>query len=221
MKQVNVTEKMMDIQEFEAITKERLNTTIDLVVFYKVREGEADVKKSLYKVDNFESQIVRMAQTTARNVIGEMNFEAVNSRRDILNNKLKDTLQLKASAWGVDIVTVETKQITPPEKVQNSMNEVLMAENEKQAAVNRATARETEADGVKRAKIKEAEGDKQSQILKAEGAAKAFDLVIKSFTGGAKELKQLEVVQNSLQNNAKIILGEDGKGILKLLDINK
>ena len=70
-----IAEQMMDIDEFEAITKERLNTKIDLVVYYKVMEDEKSIYKSLYKVKDFESQIVRLAQTTARNIIGEMNFE--------------------------------------------------------------------------------------------------------------------------------------------------
>ena len=222
---VNITESMMDIEDFEAITKERLNTTIDLVVFYKIKQTEEDVKKSLYAVNDFEGQIVRLAQTTARNIIGEVNFETVNSKRSILNDRLKNTLDKESNAWGVEIVRVETKQITPPQDVQTSMNEVLKAENEKQAAVNRATARETEADGVKRANIKEAEGIAKGKIIVAGAEAQRIKLVNESakkyFVGNAQKLRELDVAQASLQNNSKIILGSDSKNILKLFDIGK
>ena len=222
---VNITESMMDIEDFEAITKERLNTTIDLVVFYKIKQTEEDVKKSLYAVNDFEGQIVRLAQTTARNIIGEVNFETVNSKRSILNDRLKNTLDKESNAWGVEIVRVETKQITPPQDVQTSMNEVLKAENEKQAAVNRATARETEADGVKRANIKEAEGIAKGKIIVAGAEAQRIKLVNESakkyFVGNAQKLRELDVAQASLQNNSKIVLGSDSKNILKLFDINK
>jgi len=206
----DITEQMMDVESFEAITKERLNTKIDLVVFYKVREDADSIRKSLYKVSNFEKQVVRIAQTTARNIIGTMPFEKVNSERNIINNKLRETLAKQSSAWGVDIVRIETKEITPPTRVQDSMNEVLMAENKKTAATNLATAIETEADGRRRAVIKEAEGDKQSRILRAQGQAQANVLINKSFKGNAIKFKQLEVTQASLQDNTKIVMTEKG-----------
>lgn len=221
----NIAEQMMDIEEFEAITKERLNTQIDLVVYYKVMEDEKSVYKSLYKVENFEKQITRLAQTTARNIIGEMSFEIVNSKRDLLNSKLRATIEKQSSAWGVEIVRVETKEITPPKNVQESMNEVLMAENKKTAAVNLANATETEADGVKRANIKEAEGIAQGRKIVAD--ANAYKIKIeneaaqKYFKNEAQKLKELEVTQESLKNNSKIVLGADNKSVLKLFDLAK
>lgn len=206
----DITERMMDVESFEAITKERLNTKIDLVVFFKVKEDEESIKKSLYKVSNFKSQVVRIAQTTARNIIGTMPFEEVNSKRDTINTKLRETLVKQSNAWGVEIVRVETKEITPPKNVQDSMNEVLMAENTKTAAVNKAKAMETEADGRRMAMIKEAEGDKQSNILRAQGQSTAFGLINRSFKGNAQKLKSMEVTQASLENNSKVIITEKG-----------
>ena len=90
------------------------------------------------------------------------------------------------------------------------MNKVVKAENEKIAAIDYATAAETVADGVKRAKIKEAEGYKQSKILHAEGEAEAIKLVNeaadKYFTGNAQLLRKLEAMENSLKTNAKIVI---------------
>jgi regulator of protease activity HflC (stomatin/prohibitin superfamily) len=221
MIKVDITENMMEIDTQEIITEDNLNAKVDLVVYYKVKETEADIKKSLYKVSDFEPQITRLAQTTARNVIGGMAFKDVNSQRNKLNAELAKILSVETANWGVEILRVELKDINPPEDVQNTMNQVIKAENEKRAAIDFATAVETRADGAKRAIIKEAEGQKQMKILVAEGAAKAYALVNASFKGNAQLLKKLEVTQVALQNNSKIILGADNKQILKLFDLNK
>ena len=115
--------------------------------------------------------------------------------------------------WGISIVRAELKQIDPPQDVQATMNKVVKAENEKIAAIDYATAAETEADGVKRAKIKEAEGFRQAKILNAEGEAEAIRLVNeaaeKYFIGNAQILRKIEALENSLKNNAKIVVPSD------------
>ena len=210
MIQINVTERMMDIEPQEIITKDNLNAEVDLVVFYRVREDEVNIKRALYNAYDVESQIVTLAKTSARNVIGDMMFRDVNSKRHELNKKLATTMDEETDNWGVKIVRVELKEITPPKDVQDTMNKVIKAENEKEAAVDFATAVETRADGEKRAKIKEAEGERQSNILKAEGQAKAFKLINESFKGNAQVLKKLDVTLASLKDNSKIILTEKG-----------
>lgn len=218
---VNITERMADVEPLDMITKDNLNARVDLVVYYKVLPTEDNIKKALYNANDVKAQIVSLAQTTARNIIGGMPFKEVNSERNKLNTQLADILDKESDAWGIQVVRVELKEITPPKDVQETMNRVIKAENEKDSAKDFATARETEADGIKRAKIKEAEGEKQAEILIAEGKAKAFELVDKSFKGGAKQLRELEVTENALKGNAKIILGNSGKDILKLLNVGK
>ena len=208
--EVNVTERMADVEPQEIITKNRLNANVDLVVYYKVRPTEEAVKKSLYNVDDFTSQIIMLAKTTARNVIGELKFEQINSERKALNKKLREVLDKESDDWGVEVVRVELKEILPPQDVQNTMNEVIKAENKKTAAKDYAEAVEIKADGQKKAEIKEAEGKRQASILEAEGKSKAFDLIEKSFKGNAQLLKKLEVTENSLKDNSKIILTKDG-----------
>ena len=210
MIQVNITERMADVEPQDIITKDNLNARVDLVVYYKVRQDEDNIKKSLYNVDNVEIQIISLAKTTARNVIGDMKFSDVNNQRNTLNIDLANSLDKQSDAWGVEIVRVELKEITPPKDVQETMNRVIKAQNEKEAAVDFATAEETKADGIKRASIKEAEGKRQASILEAEGKSKAFDLIEKSFKGNAQLLKKLEVTENSLKDNSKIILTKDG-----------
>lgn len=212
---------MADIQPQEIITEDNLNAEVDLVVFYQVKSDPDSIKASLYSVNNFHQQIVTLARTTARNVIGGMLFKDVNSKRKELNEKLADILRTETGKWGVEVVRVELKDIVPPGDVQETMNQVIKAENAKRSAVDFATAKETEADGSRRAAIKAAEGKKQAQILEAEGEkessvliakgqAEAFELINKSFTGGSKELKHLEVLENSLKNNTKVVITEKG-----------
>jgi regulator of protease activity HflC (stomatin/prohibitin superfamily) len=119
-------------------------------------------------------------------------------------------LHNETRGWGIEIVRTELKEIDPPSDVQDTMNKVVKAENEKIAAIDSATAAETVADGVKRAKIKEAEGFKQSKILHAEGEAEAIRLVNeaadKYFVGNAQLLRKLEAMETSLEKNAKIVI---------------
>ena len=222
---VNTTEKMAKIEPQEVITKDNLNAKVDLVVYYKVKPSESDIKASLYNVNNFEYQIITLARTTARNVIGGMPFRDVNSKRKELNVKLAEVLEEETTNWGVEIVRVELMEINPPSDVQETMNKVIKAENEKDAAIDFATARETEADGIKRANIKEAEGIAQGRVIVAAAKAEAIKLVNESaqkyFKGEAKALKQLEVTETVLKDNAKIVLGGDSNGVLKLFNIDK
>uniref|UniRef100_A0A6M3J5W6 Putative SPFH domain / band 7 protein n=1 Tax=viral metagenome TaxID=1070528 RepID=A0A6M3J5W6_9ZZZZ len=214
MKYRNITERMTNVRPQDIITKDNLNARVDLVVYHKVKLDEENVKKSYYNVENYKEQIIMLAQTTARNVIGDMKFAEVNNQRNKLNEALATSIDKETSDWGVAIVRVELKEITPPADVQETMNMVIKAQNEKEAAVDFATSVETKADGERRASIKKAEGVKIANILEAEGQAEAIKLVNESaekyFKGNAKELKQLEVTEKSLKNNSKIIITEKG-----------
>ncbi|HBZ26518.1 MAG TPA: paraslipin [Rikenellaceae bacterium] len=207
---VNVTEQMIDAEPQEIITNDNLNASVDAQVYFRVKSDEESVKGSIYNVNNFKWQIVNLARTTLRNIIGTLTLKSANSERGKINAELYKTLHLETKGWGIEIVRTELKQIDPPKDVQETMNKVVKAENEKIAAIDSATAAETVADGVKRAKIKEAEGYKQSKILHAEGEAEAIKLVNeaadKYFVGNAQLMKKLETVEASLQNNSKIVV---------------
>ena len=207
---VNVTEQMVDAEPQEIITNDNLNASVDAQVYFRVKSDEESVKGSIYNVNNFKWQIVNLARTTLRNIIGTLTLKSANSERGKINAELYKTLHTETKDWGIEIVRTELKQIDPPKDVQETMNKVVKAENEKIAAVDSATAAETVADGIKRAKIKEAEGMKQFKILNAEGDAEAIRLVNeaadKYFIGNAQLLKKLETLEASLEKNSKIII---------------
>ncbi|NOQ37388.1 SPFH/Band 7/PHB domain protein [archaeon] len=217
MIKVNITENMVDIEPQKIITKDDLNADVDAVVYYKVK----DSYKAIYKADDYRSQIVSLARTTLRDVIGQMTLSSANSERIKLNKKLETELDKHTNTWGIDIIHVELQRIEPPADVQESMNKVVKAEKDMVSAKDFATATETKADGEKRADIKRAEGIKQSAILEAEGTAKAIreiahaeaekikvvnQSIQTNFRNEAQLFKKLETTERSLMNSSKIVL---------------
>ncbi len=210
MYQINITEKMVDAEPQEIITNDNLNAKVDAQVYFKVKADQESVKSCQYNVFNYQYQIVNLARTTLRNIIGTLTLKSANSERGKINAELHKTLMEETSNWGIEIVRTELKEIDPPKDVQETMNKVVKAENEKIAAVDFATATETAADGQKRAEIKKAEGFRQARILEAEGEAEAIRLLNeaaeKYFIGNAQVLRKLEAVEKSLASNAKIVI---------------
>ena len=207
---VNITEMMVSSEKREIITADSLNASVDSNVYFKVKTEEENVKKSVYGVFNYREQIVALAKTTLRNIIGTMTLKEANSDRNKINKELYEQLAKETANWGIEIVRTELKEIEPPTAVQEVMNSVVVASNQKVAAQDFATATETKADGERRAAIKMAEGQKQAQILRAEGEAQAIKLVNeaanKYFIGNAQMLRKLEAVEKSLTSNSKVVL---------------
>ena len=238
---INITENMIDAGLQEIITSDSLNAQVDAQVYFKVRPDEESVKASQYSVFNYMRQIVALARTTLRNIIGTMTLKDANSERGKINSALYNNLATETKSWGLEIVRTELKEINPPPDVQETMNKVVKASNERVAAIDFATARETQADGERRAAIKVAEGARQSAILQAEGLkqakitvaegeAQAIKLVNEAadqyFKGNAQLLRQLQAVEQSLSNNTKIVVPTDSSlvnviGGLAGIDINQ
>jgi len=209
MFRINITERRVDIDPQSIITKDKLNAEVDGVVYYKV----TDAQKAIYEVNNFELSVPSLAKTTLRAVIGKMTLTEANENRDLINQEVEKILDREVSKWGITVVRVELQRIEPPPDVQEAMNMVVKAENEKIAALDLATAIETKADGERRAEIKKAEGIAQAIKLKAEADGEAIKIVNeaadKYFVGNAQLLKKLETVSEALRDNAKIIVPSD------------
>lgn len=210
---VNITEQMVDAKKQDVITKDNLNAGVDAQVYFKVLETERAVKNSEYNVDNYYVQIVALARTTLRDIIGKLSFKEVNGMRAKLNGMLQVELNKETESWGISVVRTELKEIEPPDDVQHTMNEIIKAENTKEAAQDFATAAEIKADGERRASIKVAEGKRQARILEAEGIAKSIQLeneaAQKYFKNQAVELKKLETMRDTLSKATKVIIPKD------------
>jgi regulator of protease activity HflC (stomatin/prohibitin superfamily) len=210
MYKVDIREKLVEAQPQMIITNDNLNAQVDAQVYLKVKADEDNVKASQYNVADYEYQVVNLARTTLRNIIGTLTLKWANSERGKINAELRQTLLEETRNWGIQILRTELKEIDPPDDVQETMNKVVKAENEKVAAIDFATATETQADGQRRAEIKKAEGIKQARILQAQGEAQAIQLVNeaadKYFIGNAQMLRKLEAVEKALSMNAKVVV---------------
>ncbi|HSA94836.1 MAG TPA: paraslipin, partial [Acidobacteriota bacterium] len=111
LRQINITEMMVDAAPQEIITNDNLNARVDAQVYFRVKEDEASVKASQYHVNNFQWQIVNLARTTLRNIIGTLTLKSANSERGKINSELQKTLREETGSWGIEIVRTELKEI--------------------------------------------------------------------------------------------------------------
>jgi regulator of protease activity HflC (stomatin/prohibitin superfamily) len=229
---VNITERMTPVQRQDVITKDKVFMGVDAVVFYKIKQDETSVKASQYYVANFAAQIDTLARTVLRDIIGGMDMTVANTSRPVINENLKEALDEQTEKWGIEIIRAEIKDLEPPRELIISMESVLKADNERQAAEKTAIAQATLASGQKNAAIQVAEGQKQAAILQAEGQKTATieiaegdaeatklrnEALTTYFKDNAVVFKQLDTVATALQNNTKIIVPE-GKALTLILN---
>ncbi len=163
---VDLREQFREIPQQTAITKDNAPIDIDFLIYWRV----VDPVASVVQVGDFVSAAVGIATTTLRAVIGDILLDDVLARREEINRILRTKLDEVTERWGVQVTTVEIREITPPREIQEAMNRQMSAERNRRAMV-------TEADGKREAAIKVAEGEKQAAILKAEGEKQAAILL--------------------------------------------
>lgn len=174
LRRVDMREQVMDVPPQEVITKDNVVVTVDAVIYFQI----TDPFKVTYNVANFYIATVNLAQTSLRNIIGELELDHSLSSRDQINAQLRNVLDDATDKWGVKVTRVELKTIEPPRDINEAMSKQMKAEREKRATILEAEgARQgniLRADGEKQAEVLRAEGNKQAQILDAEGRAEAI-----------------------------------------------
>ncbi|MCM1175864.1 MAG: SPFH/Band 7/PHB domain protein [Blautia sp.] len=167
-KRVILKEQVVDFAPQPVITKDNVTMRIDTVVFYQI----TDPKLFAYGVENPIMAIENLTATTLRNIIGEMELDQTLTSREVINTKMRASLDIATDPWGIKVNRVELKNIIPPAAIQDAMEKQMKAERERREAILRAEGEKKStvlvAEGKKESAILEAEAEKQSAILRAE-----------------------------------------------------
>ncbi|MFI3328923.1 MAG: SPFH domain-containing protein [bacterium] len=155
---ISLKEQVKDFDPQPVITKDNVTMQIDTVVFYSV----TDPKLYCYGVENPINALENLSATTLRNIIGELDLDQTLTSRDIINSKMRSTLDEATDPWGIKVNRVEVKNIVPPKDIRDAMEKQMRAEREKRESILRAQ-------GEKESAILLAQGEKESAILRAEG----------------------------------------------------
>ncbi|MDP2901367.1 MAG: stomatin-like protein [Candidatus Bathyarchaeota archaeon] len=203
---VNMREQVIDVPPQEIITEDNVVVNVDAIVYYQIM----DPKRAIYEIEDFEMAIVKLAQTTLRNVVGEMTLDTCLTSREKINNDLRKILDEATDKWGTKVNRIEVQRIDPPKDIQEAMHKQKTAEQERRQARLQATGRKEAAEQDKEATILVAEGRSQSIFLVAEAEAKAIKLVSESanlyFKANAQINKRLDVIRDTFANQTKIIV---------------
>lgn len=203
---VNMREQVIDVPPQEIITEDNVVVNVDAIVYYQIM----DPKRAIYEIEDFEMAIVKLAQTTLRNVVGEMTLDTCLTSREKINNDLRKILDEATDKWGTKVNRIEVQRIDPPKDIQEAMHKQKTAEQERRQARLQATGRKEAAEQDKEATILVAEGRSQSIFLVAEAEAKAIKLVSESanlyFKTNAQINKKLDVIRDTFANQTKIIV---------------
>ncbi len=200
-RKISLMEKLSDFEPQDVITKDNVKMRIDTVVFYQI----TDCKLYTYGVENPNFAIENLTATTLRNIIGELELDATLTSRDLINSRMRNTLDEATDPWGIKVNRVELKNIIPPKEIQDAMEKQMKAERERREKILIAEGTKAAdiltAEGKKQAMILDAEAQKQQQILlaeaekearirKAEGEAEAILKVQEATAEGIKRINE-------------------------------
>ena len=188
VKRVSLKEQVADYPPQPVITKDNVTMQIDTVVYYYI----TDPKLYTFGIENPMQAIETLSATTLRNIIGELELDQCLTSRDIINTKMRTTLDIATDPWGIKVTRVELKNILPPKEIQNAMEQQMKAERERREAILRAEGEKRaailEAEGEKESAILRADAKKQQQILEAEGQAEAILKVQEATAEGIRRI---------------------------------
>ncbi len=172
-KKVILKEQVIDFAPQPVITKDNVTMRIDTVVFYQI----TDPKSYSYNIQNPIVAIENLTATTLRNIIGDLELDETLTSRELINTKMRATLDVATDPWGIKVNRVELKNIIPPAAIQDAMEKQMKAERERREAILIAEGEKKsavlKAEGMKESVILEAEANKKSTVLRAEAVKEA------------------------------------------------
>ncbi|MFA6897033.1 MAG: slipin family protein [Patescibacteria group bacterium] len=175
---VDIRVRVVDVPDQDAITKDNVSVNVNAVLYYQVQKAEIAV----VKVENFTYAVSQLAQTTMRDVVGEVTLDELLSQRDIISARIREIVDKATEEWGVQVVSVDLKHIELPEDMK------------------RTIAKQAEAEREKRADIIKAEGE----LASAENMAKAADILAGS--PGAIHLRTLQSINDISSDQSNTVV---------------
>ena len=210
----DVREHTMDIHPQAVITKDNVEIMVDGVMWVRPAPEEESIKRSFYNIDEWKRAIIQLAMTNLRQEFGDLTLDESLVARETIADNLQAALNTFADEWGLTVSKVEIMLIDPPEDIKVAMHKQKTAEQERRSMRLLATGDYEAAEQQKLATIQRAEGEREAAIKVAEGKAQAIKLVNEAaqqyFLGNAQLLKQMEMTETALRDNAKIVITEKG-----------
>jgi regulator of protease activity HflC (stomatin/prohibitin superfamily) len=210
----DIREHTMDIDPQPVITKDNVEITVDGVMWVRPTGDEEGIKRTFYSIDDWKRAVIQLAMTNLRQEFGELSLDESLVAREKIANNLQRILNLFAVEWGLTVSKVEIRLIDPPEDIKIAMHKQKTAEQERRSMKLLATGEYEAAEQLKLAIIQRAEGEREAVIQVAQGKAEAIRLVNEAaeryFVGNAQTLKQLEMTENALRDNTKVVITEHG-----------
>ncbi len=221
----DIREHTMDIPPQPVITKDNVEIRVDGVMWVRPKADEESIKRTFYNIDNWKRAVIQLAMTNLRQEFGDLTLDESLVAREKIANNLQSVLNRFADDWGLIVSKVEIMLIDPPEDIKIAMHKQKTAEQERramrllatgefEAAEQQKLATIQRAEGEREAAIRKAEGEREASIKIAEGRAEAIRLVNeaaeKYFQGNAQVLRQLEMTETALRDNAKVVVTQEG-----------
>ena len=222
-KKVILKEQVYDFPPQPVITRDNVTMRIDTVVFFQI----TDPKLYAYGVENPLMAIENLTATTLRNIIGDLDFDSTLTSREVINTKMRSSVDVATDPWGIKVNRVELKNIMAPAEIQNAMERQMKAERERRESVTRAEGEKRSsilvAEGKKESAILNAQAEKEAQILRAEaqkeallrqaqGQAEAIRKVQEATADGIRMLKEAGADESVLQLKSLETLGQMSNG---------
>ena len=207
---VDLREQVFDFPKQSVITADNVVIEINGLLYYQI----TDPQRAVYEVANLPNAIEKLAQTTLRNIVGELALDATLTSRDEINGQMRNVLDEATDKWGVKVNRVEIQDIEPPETVREAMEKQMRAERERRAVILESEgvkqSKILRAEGERGALIAEAEGNRQARILNAEGESQSIAVVAEALSKEAMNPADYLIAMKYLVTLGEI--GADGNG---------
>jgi regulator of protease activity HflC (stomatin/prohibitin superfamily) len=147
MRKVDLRLRTVDVPPQDAITKDNVSAKINAVIYYKI----VDSSKAVLEVANVDYAVLQLAQTTMRNIVGEVTLDELLSQRTVISEKIEKIVDAATAGWGVDVTATELKDINLPENMIRIIAKQAEAEREKRAVIINSEAEVASAENLSKA----------------------------------------------------------------------